>query len=141
MSILVIAEHDNTALKPATLNTVAAATALKDAGAGDISVLVAGSNCAAVAVWFVAQRQPQLASAGGAHLGANALIKTALTVPPRSTPNWPQRSTVQLLGSFCTKEVSAGLPASSTIQSIELCAWHGGFRLRIFELRNPAPRR
>ncbi len=46
MSVLVIAEHDNASLKPATLNTVAAAVALKDAGAGDITVLVAGSNCA-----------------------------------------------------------------------------------------------
>ena len=49
MSILVIAEHDNAALKPATLNTVAAATALSDAGAGATTVLVAGSACAAAA--------------------------------------------------------------------------------------------
>ncbi|MCH9692543.1 MAG: FAD-binding protein [Gammaproteobacteria bacterium] len=45
MSILIIAEHDNSALNGATLNTVAAAKAI----GGDIDLLVAGSNCAAVA--------------------------------------------------------------------------------------------
>lgn len=45
MSVLVYAEHDNASLKGATLNTVAAA---KEIG-GDITVLVAGSGCAAVA--------------------------------------------------------------------------------------------
>ncbi len=41
MSILVVAEHDNASLKGATLNTIAAAKAI----GGDITVLVAGSNC------------------------------------------------------------------------------------------------
>ncbi len=45
MSILVIAEHDNSSLKQATLNVVAAAKAI----GGDIDVLVAGENCGAVA--------------------------------------------------------------------------------------------
>lgn len=45
MTILVIAEHDNAALKAATLNTVAAAQKI----GGDIHVLVAGSGCAAAA--------------------------------------------------------------------------------------------
>ena len=45
MSILVIAEHDNQSLKAATLNTVTAATQL----GGDISLLVAGKDCLAVA--------------------------------------------------------------------------------------------
>ena len=45
MSILVIAEHSNSALNPVTLNTVAAAQAI----GGDIHVLVAGENCAAAA--------------------------------------------------------------------------------------------
>ena len=45
MSILVYAEHDNASLKGATLNTVAAAQAI----GGDITVLVAGSGCGAVA--------------------------------------------------------------------------------------------
>ena len=55
MSVLVIAEHDNTALKPATLNTVTAAVAL-----GDVTVLIAGAGCrpaadAAAAIDGVAQ--------------------------------------------------------------------------------------
>jgi electron transfer flavoprotein alpha subunit len=45
MSALVIAEHDNAALKPATLNAVTAASKL----GGDVVVLVAGQNCGAVA--------------------------------------------------------------------------------------------
>lgn len=45
MSILVIAEHDNTELKSATLNTVAAAKQLGQ----DIHLLVAGSQASAVA--------------------------------------------------------------------------------------------
>ena len=44
MSALVIAEHDNAALKGATLNTIAAAAKL-----GPITVLVAGDGCASVA--------------------------------------------------------------------------------------------
>ncbi len=43
MSILVIADHDNAALKNATLNAVGAAAKI----GGDITVLVAGSGCAA----------------------------------------------------------------------------------------------
>ncbi len=45
MSLLVIAEHDNTGLKAATLNTVTAAARL----GADIEVLVAGAGCASVA--------------------------------------------------------------------------------------------
>jgi electron transfer flavoprotein alpha subunit len=45
MSVLVIAEHDNASLRPATLNTVAAAAKI----GGDVAVLVAGSGCAAAA--------------------------------------------------------------------------------------------
>ena len=44
MSILVIAEHDNNNIKGSTLNTVAAASEIS----GEISVLVAGSNCTSV---------------------------------------------------------------------------------------------
>jgi electron transfer flavoprotein alpha subunit len=44
MSILVLAEHNNAELNPATLNTISAAVAV----GGDIHVLVAGSGCAAV---------------------------------------------------------------------------------------------
>lgn len=45
MSILVLVEHDNKALKPATLNTVAAAAAI----GGDIHLLVAGHGAESVA--------------------------------------------------------------------------------------------
>ncbi len=45
MSVLVIAEHDNAALKPATLNTVTAALQL----GGDVHVLVAGHQARAAA--------------------------------------------------------------------------------------------
>lgn len=45
MSILVVAEHDNNAVDPSTLKTLAAAQKL----GGDIHVLVAGSGCSTVA--------------------------------------------------------------------------------------------
>ena len=45
MSILVIAEHDNASLKPATLHAVTAAAAI----GSDVHVLVAGSGCSAAA--------------------------------------------------------------------------------------------
>jgi len=45
MSILVIAEHDNSNLKPVTLNVMAAAVAI----GGDVDVLVVGSACSTVA--------------------------------------------------------------------------------------------
>ena len=45
MSILIIAEHDNSELKGATLNTVAAGSAI----GGDIDILVAGTDCGSVA--------------------------------------------------------------------------------------------
>ncbi len=45
MSILVVADHDNAELKPATLVVVAAAQAI----GGDIDVLVAGEGCGGVA--------------------------------------------------------------------------------------------
>ena len=44
MPILVLAEHDNNNLKPATLNTVGAASQLGD----DIHILIAGFNCESV---------------------------------------------------------------------------------------------
>ncbi len=49
MTILVLAEHDNKSVKPATLNAVAAAVELSKAGAGDIHILVAGHDCRAAA--------------------------------------------------------------------------------------------
>ena len=46
MSALVIAEHDNHSVKPATLNTITAALAC----GGDVHVLVAGKDAAAAAL-------------------------------------------------------------------------------------------
>ena len=46
MVALVVAEHDNSALKPATLNAVAAA---KEIAGADIDILVAGKDCRTVA--------------------------------------------------------------------------------------------
>jgi len=45
MATLVLAEHDNASLRSSTLNTIAAATKL----GGDVSVLVAGSECGGAA--------------------------------------------------------------------------------------------
>jgi electron transfer flavoprotein alpha subunit len=45
MTVLVVAEHDNSTLKPATLNTVTAARQI----GGEVHVLIAGSGCAAAA--------------------------------------------------------------------------------------------
>jgi electron transfer flavoprotein alpha subunit len=45
MTILVIAEHDNQALKPSTLSTLAAAAQI----GGDVTLLVAGNGCSAAA--------------------------------------------------------------------------------------------
>ena len=45
MSVLVVAEHDNSVLRPVTLNVLAAAREI----GGEIDVLVAGSECADVA--------------------------------------------------------------------------------------------
>ena len=44
MAVLVLAEHDNSDLKPATLNAITAAFEL-----GDVTLLVAGHQCALVA--------------------------------------------------------------------------------------------
>lgn len=49
MSILVIAEHDNAALKPAVLNAVTAAVELAGHTGGEVHLLVAGENCGAAA--------------------------------------------------------------------------------------------
>ena len=49
MSVLVIAEHDNSVLKAATLNAVTAAREAADKAGGDVHILVAGTGCRAVA--------------------------------------------------------------------------------------------
>src|ERR1044071_8092849 len=56
MSVLVIAEHDNQALRPATLPAVAAAGELAQKAGSDVHILFAGKDCrgAAEAAWHVA---------------------------------------------------------------------------------------
>ena len=49
MSVLVVADHDNASLRPATLNAVTAAKAVAAAAGGDVAVLVAGHACAGAA--------------------------------------------------------------------------------------------
>mgnify|MGYP001283983212 CR=1 FL=1 len=49
LSILVVAEHDNNALKAATLHTLQAAAEIKAATGGQIELLVAGAACGQVA--------------------------------------------------------------------------------------------
>ena len=49
MPVLVIAEHDHGTLKGATLNTVTAALALAEFGAGEVHVLIAGQDAAGAA--------------------------------------------------------------------------------------------
>ena len=49
MTVLVIAEHDNTSLKSSTLNTVKAAADISFFGSGEVHVLVAGHQAQSVA--------------------------------------------------------------------------------------------
>jgi electron transfer flavoprotein alpha subunit len=49
MGVLVVAEHDNSEIKAATLNAVTAAQAIGGKGGGDIAILVVGSGCSAAA--------------------------------------------------------------------------------------------
>jgi electron transfer flavoprotein alpha subunit len=49
MSVLVVAEHDNRALKPATLHAVTAAAEIAGMEGGEVHILVAGKDCRAVA--------------------------------------------------------------------------------------------
>jgi len=49
MSVLVIAEHENAAVKPATLHAVTAASEVAQAAGSDVHILVAGKDCRAAA--------------------------------------------------------------------------------------------
>ena len=49
VNVLVVAEHDHGALKPATLNTVTAATEVAKFGDAEVHVLIAGHNAAGAA--------------------------------------------------------------------------------------------
>lgn len=69
MSILVVAEHDNSELKSATLNSVTAAQVL----GGDIDILVAGCDCGSVA-----EQAAMVAGIGRVIVADNAAFKHAL---------------------------------------------------------------
>jgi electron transfer flavoprotein alpha subunit len=49
MSVLVVAEHDNQILKPATLHAVTAAAEIAEKAGSDVHILVAGKDCRGVA--------------------------------------------------------------------------------------------
>ena len=69
MSILVIAEHDQSSLKPSTLNTVTAAAKI----GGEVHILVAGAGCAAAA-----QAAAQVAGVGKVLLADAACLANSL---------------------------------------------------------------
>jgi electron transfer flavoprotein alpha subunit len=69
MSTLIIAEHDNSSLKPATLNSVSAAQEI----GGDIDILVAGSGCQSVA-----DQAAQVAGISKVLIADNAAYSNAL---------------------------------------------------------------
>lgn len=69
MSILLIAEHDNSTLNPATLSAIMAASQI----GGDITVLVAGSGCQSVA-----EQTAQVAGVSNVILADNAAYERAL---------------------------------------------------------------
>lgn len=71
MSILVIAEHEAGALKPATLNTVTAAGKL-----GDVDILVAGQDCAAAA-----EAAARVIGIGKVHVADDAIYAHGLAEP------------------------------------------------------------
>ena len=77
MTILIIAEHDGGAIKPSTLNTVAAAAKI----GGDIHVLVAGSGCAGAAKAAAgAAGVAKVLVADAAHLAAQSAENLAAVV-------------------------------------------------------------
>ena len=49
MAVLVVAEHDNAALKPATLPAVAAAVEIAALAGSEVHILIAGKDCRAIA--------------------------------------------------------------------------------------------
>lgn len=72
MAILVIAEHDNKTLKPATLSVITAATQI----GGDVEVLVAGHNCQ-----DVAKAAAAVAGVKAVHCASHASLEHFLAEP------------------------------------------------------------
>jgi len=71
MTVLVIADHDNSALKGAVMNTVTAASAL-----GDVHVLIAGKDCNAAAEQAAALTGVGKVLMADADIYAHALAET-----------------------------------------------------------------
>jgi len=91
MSTLIIAEHDGAALKPSTLNAIAAALKI----GAPVHVLVAGSGCAAAgqaAAAVAGVSRVLLADAPhyGAQLAENlaALVVQQVRATPRARTSW-----------------------------------------------------
>ncbi len=87
VNVLVVAEHDHSALKPATLNTVTAAAQAASFGGGEVHVLIAGHNAAGAAqaaaqITGVAKvlhaDGPQLAEQLGENIAAQVVALAAL---------------------------------------------------------------
>ncbi|SMH62810.1 electron transfer flavoprotein subunit alpha/FixB family protein [Azospirillum agricola] len=76
MPILILAEHDTIALKPATLNAVAAAAQIAKGCGGDIHILVAGH-----AVRVVADAAAKVAGAAKVLLADDVIYEHALAEP------------------------------------------------------------
>ena len=79
MTVLVIAEHDNASIKPATLNTVTAAAQ----GGGDVHVLSAGHNAGEAAKVMV-----QKMKVGIQQSAKYAPARARLATAPATNPCW-----------------------------------------------------
>jgi electron transfer flavoprotein alpha subunit len=101
MTILIIAEHDGAALKPSTLNTVAAAAKI----GGDIHVLVAGSDCAGAA-----------SSAAAVAGVAKVLVADAAHLSSQSAENLAAVVVACVLGdSACTHVLAPATPFGKNV--------------------------
>ena len=119
MKALVLAEHDNTALKAVTRNVVTAAMA----AAGSVDILVAGSNCAAVA-----RQASGIAGVGkvlvadAAHLGdalAENLAAQVLAVAPGYTHLFAAASST---GKSVMPRVAAQLDCAQVSEAVAVIA-------------------
>jgi electron transfer flavoprotein alpha subunit len=83
MAVLVVAEHSGAGLAPATLSTITCARALEQAGAGEVTVLVAGAGCrgAAAEAASIEGVAKVLLAEDGAYAHASAEALAALVEP------------------------------------------------------------
>ncbi|TVR99886.1 MAG: electron transfer flavoprotein subunit alpha/FixB family protein [Rhodospirillales bacterium] len=83
MSVLVIADHDNKALKAATLNTITGGSKL-----GDVSVLIAGSDCGSVAEQAAKVAGVAKVLVADAPIYAHALAETLAPLVVKLAPDY-----------------------------------------------------